>query len=78
MRPRLTAIRYYGVTETASSVTNASDRYHGGFAPTINYESSGGDREELVLRGPMRLQGHTDLGRVNELQRDVAQNCGQR
>jgi len=24
----------------------------------------------------MRLQGHTDLGRVNELPRDVAQNCG--
>src|SRR6266850_1864274 len=45
---------------------------HAGFAESFLQQIDGCDGEELVLRGPMRLQRHVDLGRVNVFQRRAA------
>ena len=38
---------------------------HAGFAQFVLRRIDGDDREEVVLRGPMRLQRRLDLGRVD-------------
>src|ERR1700680_4968086 len=38
---------------------------HAGFAQFVLLRIDGGDREEVVLRGPMRLRRRLDLGRVD-------------